>query len=629
MTAAASHRAQARRGRDAALKRLLMTQLGNGSWRSDFDFYSFPASLGIIMLRVTGLIEKSFVPEEEVALVRGMLRWVNRDGGFAKFPGSPSSRCVTQAALTALCLVLGEVGAGRRPTAWFCRNQRLDPGLEKRIRRVLMAGQGFLDRRPRRAWRWEFDHLIVTRLVLAYCGAERRYRSPLFWLLRPMTSLACFPKQAVFGLNFNRLLRAVLPSCYVLHLAAIGQRKKLTSARCRRMRRCAELIIAAQSRNGGWLFNAVFPMLNMMALRAVGIGWSSPVLVRAVRHLRRRIFRVAPGTSALNVMDTDIWDTGHALFSYLSSPDCRSENKPAMAAIRYLLAAQHEDGGYSWGKGFDRDVENDSTAFALRALALARANAGAAMKKTIAPAVARSQSFLLARQNPDGGWSVWDKTRFGTRRGSFGVLGQLLLDRSSADQTARILEGLAASGLTADHAGLPRALEFLIKIQCRDGSWWSRWWAGYIAGTDIVLMALAASGLGRNTVTHPNDWRQGKIHQAGERGAAYLLGRQNRDGGWGETIRADSHRPWAGRGESTPLHTAYTLSALLRWGLTADDPVIVSGLEWLLKRQTKPGQWEDRQSTFTFYARSFYYPYPFHNLVLPLNALNDWLNALG
>lgn len=41
------------------------------------------------------------------------------------------------------------------------------------------------------------------------------------------------------------------------------------------------------------------------------------------------------------------------------------------------------------------------------------------------------------------------------------------------------------------------------------------------------------------------------------------------------------------------------------------------------------GCWDDRQATFTLYAGALYYPYEFLNRVLPLDALTDYLQAMG
>ena len=105
-----------------------------------------------------------------------------------------------------------------------------------------------------------------------------------------------------------------------------------------------------------------------------------------------------------------------------------------------------------------------------------------------------------------------------------------------------------------------------------------------------------------------------------------LFRSQNPDGGWGETIRADEDWRYAGVGPSTPLHTAYVLSALLRCGCPCEG-IVRRGIEYLLGEMTADGRWNYQQATFTIYAPTFYYSYQFLNYVLPLDALTDFLDA--
>jgi hypothetical protein len=48
---------------------------------------------------------------------------------------------------------------------------------------------------------------------------------------------------------------------------------------------------------------------------------------------------------------------------------------------------------------------------------------------------------------------------------------------------------------------------------------------------------------------------------------------------------------------------------------------------YLLETMTDDGRWEDRQASFTIFARSFYYHYPLFACVLPLLALTEYVKA--
>jgi squalene-hopene/tetraprenyl-beta-curcumene cyclase len=172
-----------------------------------------------------------------------------------------------------------------------------------------------------------------------------------------------------------------------------------------------------------------------------------------------------------------------------------------------------------------------------------------------------------------------------------------------------------------------KARAFLLKTQCRNGAWWSRWWAGYLAGAGYVLRACGPLGLRLDRDAAPGDRLVQRWQRAMTLAVHFIVERQNPDGGWGETVRADSDARCAGRGKSTPLHTAHVTSALLRAGYPADSSVISNAMEYLLQTMSPDGTWNDGQWTFTAVARSHYLPFEFLNYVLPLDALTDYLQA--
>jgi len=61
-----------------------------------------------------------------------------------------------------------------------------------------------------------------------------------------------------------------------------------------------------------------------------------------------------------------------------------------------------------------------------------------------------------------------------------------MIDPSTADVTARTLECLGRFGWTAEHPAIKRAVKFLLKDQCKDGSWFGRWGVNYVYGTSGV-----------------------------------------------------------------------------------------------------------------------------------------------
>ena len=85
-----------------------------------------------------------------------------------------------------------------------------------------------------------------------------------------------------------------------------------------------------------------------------------------------------------------------------------------------------------------------------------------------------------------------------------------------------MLEALAAHGVDRSHPAVRRGVEWLVRNQQPDGSWYGRWGVAYIYGTCFALRGLAAAG--------END-REAHVLRAGE----WLRSIQNADGGWGES----------------------------------------------------------------------------------------------
>ena len=109
-------------------------------------------------------------------------------------------------------------------------------------------------------------------------------------------------------------------------------------------------------------------------------------------------------------------------------------------------------------------------------------------------------------------------------------------DPPSADVTAHVLELLGHEGL-ADGAGdARRGVDYLLREQERDGSWFGRWGANHLYGTGAAVPALAACGLAG--------------HRA--RSRRRLVARRacrTPDGGFGEDLRSYRDAAWRGRGD--------------------------------------------------------------------------------
>jgi squalene cyclase len=171
-------------------------------------------------------------------------------------------------------------------------------------------------------------------------------------------------------------------------------------------------------------------------------------------------------------------------------------------------------------------------------------------------AIDRAREWIVGLQSSDGGWAAFDadNTHHYLNHIPFADHGALL-DPPTADLTARCVSMLAQLGEEPTTSpALARGIEWLLKDQLADGSWYGRWGMNYIYGTWSVLCALNAAGL------EPQ-------HPAMRKAVDWLLKIQNQDGGWGED-GASYKLDYQGyeSAPSTPSQTAWALMGLMAAG---------------------------------------------------------------
>jgi squalene-hopene/tetraprenyl-beta-curcumene cyclase len=155
-------------------------------------------------------------------------------------------------------------------------------------------------------------------------------------------------------------------------------------------------------------------------------------------------------------------------------------------------------------------------------------------------------------------------------------------------------------------------VEWLVKHQEADGSWYGRWGVAYIYGTCFALRGLAAVG--------END-REAHVLRAGE----WLRSIQNADGGWGESCASYDNGTFVA-GESTPSQTAWALMGLIAGGDAASLSV-QHGIEYLLESQNADGSWDEELATGTGFPKVFYLNYHLYKDYFPLLALGSFVKA--
>jgi squalene-hopene/tetraprenyl-beta-curcumene cyclase len=251
----------------------------------------------------------------------------------------------------------------------------------------------------------------------------------------------------------------------------------------------------------------------------------------------------------------------------------------------------------------------DDTAMVLLALRHARATNARAHEE----AVRRAVRWLLAMQSTDGGWAAFDVDNNWTPLSEVPFADHnAMLDPTCPDITGRVLEALCAFGLSSEHPAIRRGVDYLIRTQEQDGSWYGRWGVDYVYGTFLALRGLRAAGISDREVC---------VLRAGE----WLRSVQNADGGWGESCASYDNKAFTPAG-STASQTAWAVLGLLA-SADSDSISVHKGIEYLLDSQREDGSWGEELATGTGFPKVFYLTYHLYRQSFPLLALATFLKA--
>jgi squalene-hopene/tetraprenyl-beta-curcumene cyclase len=249
----------------------------------------------------------------------------------------------------------------------------------------------------------------------------------------------------------------------------------------------------------------------------------------------------------------------------------------------------------------------DDTAMVMLALSRAEGSDPAAQKACHR----RALDWLLAMQSSDGGWAAFDADNNWEFLSAVPFADHnAMLDPACADITGRVLEALAAHGVERGHSAVRRGVEWLVRNQRPDGSWYGRWGVAYVYGTCFALRGLAAAG---------ESDREVHVLRAGE----WLRSIQNADGGWGESCASYDNGVFTAA-PSTPSQTAWAILGLLAGG-DSNSLSVRHGIEFLLESQRSDGSWDEELATGTGFPKVFYLNYHLYKDYFPLLALASFV----
>jgi squalene-hopene/tetraprenyl-beta-curcumene cyclase len=340
----------------------------------------------------------------------------------------------------------------------------------------------------------------VARTILDHYGDDRTFSVPILtmcmltgklgddWSRVPQLpfELAAVPPR------FYKFIRLPVVSYALPALIAIGLVRHVqhpgafSFMRRRLIPRVLNILQKIQPKSGGFLEAA--PLTGFVAMSLIGAGYEKhPVTQSCLRFLENTVR--ADGSWAIDV-NLSTWVTSLATnaLSDVLSEDQKNGIRNHLVQTQWKTVhpfTNSEPGGWGWTCESGAVPDADDTAAALIALA----------QLGCEPAVAeRGIHWLLNLQNRDGGFPTFCKG-----------WGRLPFDRSCPDLTAHAIRAFNAWRGRVDSTlwkkmerSMKRAVRYLEKQQCPDGSWLPLWFGNQanpnhenpIYGTVRVLEAI-------------------------------------------------------------------------------------------------------------------------------------------
>ncbi|MBM4435908.1 MAG: squalene--hopene cyclase [Actinobacteria bacterium] len=604
-----------------AVDHLLRLQHPDGWWKGELETN--------VTMDAEDLLMREFLGVRGATESRTAGNWIRAqqraDGTWANFYGGPPDLSTTVEAYVALKLV-GDApdAAHMQRAAAFIREQG---GLEatRVFTRIWLALFGW--------WPWDALPGIPPEMIFLPS-----------WFPLNIYDFACWARQTVVALTIVRSYRPVTPAPFALDEIRRGprpepfdgwgtwrgrfqrldrvlrwyERHRLGWLRELALRRAEAWIVARQEADGSW--GGIQPpwVYSMIALSLRGYPLDHPVLRRAFQGWKG--FTIEEGdVRRLEACQSPVWDAALAMIA-LSDAGLPPDHAALRRAGAWILGEEVrrrgdwavrrpalQPGGWAFEFANVGYPDIDDTAEVLMALRRVRMPDAAACEAVFG----RGLRWAVGMQSRDGGWGAFDADNTQTlcTKLPFSDFGAVI-DPPSADVTAHMLEMMGLEGMAGDPA-VQRGLQWLLRAQEVEGSWFGRWGANYVYGTGAAVPALVAAGVDGG-------------HRAVRRAVAWLEQRQNPDGGWGEDLRSYDDRTWAGRGTSTASQTAWALLALHAAG--ERSTAVERGVRFLAGTQRPDGTWDEPWYTGTGFPGAFYINYHLYRLVFPVMALGRFVH---
>jgi lanosterol synthase len=235
--------------------------------------------------------------------------------------------------------------------------------------------------------------------------------------------------------------------------------------------------------------------------------------------------------------------------------------------------------------------------------------------------IKQAADIILSYRNKDGGWPTYELSRapkWLEKLNPSEVFADIMIDYSWTECSAAcVIALLEIQQLYPDYKdkdirlAISTGLEFIVKQQKQDGSWYGGWAVCFTYATWFGIEALVQ---GKDYITP-----ELRTHCV-EKACNFLISKQMSDGGWGETYESCAKMVYTQAETSQVVNTAWALLAL-QAANSPEKEAIDKGIQLLLHRQLDNGDWaqENISGVFNYNCMISYSSY---RNIFPIWALN-------
>ena len=235
--------------------------------------------------------------------------------------------------------------------------------------------------------------------------------------------------------------------------------------------------------------------------------------------------------------------------------------------------------------------------------------------------IKQAVDVILSFQNKDGGWPTYELSRspkWLEKLNPSEIFADIMIDYSWTECSSacviallEILECYPDYKTAEVRQAISNGLQFVVKQQKQDGSWYGGWAVCFTYATWFAVEALVQ---GKDYIDA--NTRSACINKASD----FLLDKQMPDGGWGETYESCANMEYTQAKTSQVVNTAWALLAL-QVANADNKEAIQRGINLLIERQLDDGDWaqENISGVFNYNCMITYSSY---RNIFPIWALN-------